>query len=190
MTTYCHPHALVSPEAKLDEGVRVWAFTQVREGVVIGAHSNVGSHCYIDFDVVIGANCKLQSGALLFHGTVLDEGVFVGPGAVVTNDLRPRAINPDGSLKGPEDWRVDGVHVSKGASLGAGSIVIAGVSVGEFAIVAAGAIVTRDVPAHALAVGAPARVNGWVCCCGAPLSVEDDQGVCGECSRVHRVLSP
>ncbi len=177
---YVDDQALVSPNARLGTNVAVWAFTQVREGASIGSGTTIGSHSYIDVGVEIGSDCKIQSGVLLFKGAVLSEGVFVGPGAVVTNDMYPRAINPDGSRKGEDDWAVLSTRIGRGASLGARSLLIAGIEVGDFALVAAGAVVTGDVPAHALVVGVPAKQRGWVCWCGHPVG---STGRCPSCQR-------
>jgi acetyltransferase-like isoleucine patch superfamily enzyme len=112
----------------------------------------------------------------IYHGATLDDGVFIGPGAILTNDRQPRAINPDGSLKSADDWQVGPIFVGYGASIGAGCIVLPGVTIGRFAMTGAGAVITRDVPAHGLAVGAPARLVGYVCSCGSRLAVEDEPG--------------
>ena len=183
------PTAIVSDGADLSPGAVVWEFTQVREGAVIGSNTSVGSHTYIDADVVIGANCKVQSGALLFRGSQIADGVFVGPGAIITNDRMPRAIHPDGTRKGAADWDVDETRVGRGASIGAGATLVAGVTVGEFALVAAGAVVTSDVPPHGLVTGVPARIAGWVCCCGTRLTESGSQGVCPTCQRTHSITS-
>jgi acetyltransferase-like isoleucine patch superfamily enzyme len=179
--------ALIADNVDLSDDASVWAFTQIREGALIGGGSSVGSHSYIGPQVHIGRNCKIQSGVLLFEGAHLEDGVFVGPGAIVTNDRVPRAINPDQTRKSPNDWQIEETLVKTGASLGAGSLLIAGVTVGEFALVAAGAVVANDVPPHALVAGVPAKLIGWVCCCGARLAVEDNKGECRECSRTHQI---
>jgi UDP-2-acetamido-3-amino-2,3-dideoxy-glucuronate N-acetyltransferase len=182
-----HPTADVSPQAQIEDGAQIWHQAQVREGACIGRNCIVGKGAYVDFDVRIGDNCKLQNGAYIYHGATLEDGVFVGPGAILTNDRQPRAINPDGSLKGNDDWQVGPIHVGYGASIGAGCIVLPGVSIGRFAMVGAGAVVTRDVPAHGLAIGAPARLAGYVCSCGARLATAaapaGRHGRCPTCGR-------
>jgi acetyltransferase-like isoleucine patch superfamily enzyme len=181
--TYIDSLALVADEAELAEDVTVWAFTQVREGARIGSGTTVGSHAYIDADVVIGRNCKIQTGARIFRGATLGDGVFVGPGAIVTNDVKPRAVAADGTRQGDEDWKVVPTRVGDGASLGAGSVLVAGVTVGESALVAAGAVVTKDVDPNALVVGVPAHAVARVCACATRLNEFDTFGECPECHR-------
>uniref|UniRef100_A0A7C1JI37 N-acetyltransferase n=1 Tax=Caldilinea aerophila TaxID=133453 RepID=A0A7C1JI37_9CHLR len=183
---FVHPSADVSPRARIGKGTRIWNRAQVREGAVLGERCNVGRDVYIDFDVQIGNCCKIQNSALIYHGAVIEDGVFIGPQACLTNDRYPRAINPDGSLKGADDWEVGQTVVRYGASIGAGAIIVTGVEVGRFAMVGAGAVVTHDVPAHGLVVGTPARLVGYVCACGTRLEI-DDQGR-GRCPRCQREI--
>lgn len=189
-----HPTAEVSPHARIGDGAQIWHQAQVREGASIGRNCIVGKGVYVDFDVHIGDNCKLQNSAFIYHGATLDDGVFVGPGAMLTNDRRPRAINPDGTLKGNDDWQVGPIHVGYGASLGAGCIVLPGVTIGRFAMVGAGAVVAGDVPDYGLVVGAPARLVGYACACGARLAVEDSPagrlGRCPACERQFSLAAP
>ncbi len=175
-----HPTADVSAEASLGEGTRIWHRAHVREGAKLGRNCVVGKDAYIDFDVTIGDNVKIQNSALIYHGVTLEDGVFIGPQACLTNDLRPRAITPEGDLKGAEDWTVGPIHIRYGASIGAGALILPDVTVGRFAMVAAGAVVTRDVADHALVVGIPARRRGYVCRCGTPLEVRDGRYRCPE----------
>jgi acetyltransferase-like isoleucine patch superfamily enzyme len=175
-----HPTASVDSRAALGAGVRVWHEAQIREGVSIGPGCIVGKGAYIDFGVRIGANCKIQNYALIYHGSTLGNGVFVGPAAILTNDRHPRAITHDGALKGSDDWECGQTILEDGCSIGAGAILLPGVLVGRFASIGAGAIVTRDVPPHALVVGNPARQVGWVCRCGAALRDDGNCAVCGD----------
>lgn len=175
-----HHTASVDSSAELGSAVRIWHEAQVREGASIGPGCIVGKGAYIDLGVRVGANCKIQNYALLYHGSMLGDGVFVGPAAILTNDAHPRAITPDGALKGTDDWDCGQIIVEDGASIGAGAIVLPGVRIGRFALVGAGSIVTRDVPPHALVVGNPARQIGWVCHCGAALKSNLSCQVCGD----------
>jgi len=178
-----HPTAEVSPAAILGEGTRIWHQAQVREGARLGQNCIVGKGVYIDFGVQIGDNVKIQNYSCVYHGVILEDGVFVGPNVNLLNDRFPRAINRDGSLKGDADWQVSPVRVRRGASLGAGSLILPGVTVGEYALVAAGAVVTQDVPAQGLVVGNPARLVGYVCPCGRRLQSAGKAGewLCPTC---------
>ncbi|MCB0062092.1 MAG: N-acetyltransferase [Caldilineaceae bacterium] len=164
-----HPTADVSLQATIGQETRIWNHTQVREGARIGAECIIGRDVYIDADVQIGNRVKIQNGALLYRGAVIADGVFIGPRVCLTNDRYPRAITPDGLLKGVDDWTQGEIYIGYGASIGAGAIVVTGVEIGQFAMVAAGAVVTQDVPAYGLVRGVPARLVGSVCACGRPL---------------------
>lgn len=174
MAVRIHASSTVSDQAIVGDGAQVWLFCQVREGARIGAGSILGKGVYVDSDVVIGANCKIQNNVSLFHGVTLEDGVFVGPHVCFTNDKVPRAVNPDLSLKGAADWVVGETLIKTGASIGANATIVCGVVVGAWSMIAAGAVVTRDVPAHALVVGQPARRIGWVCACGKRLPTDKD----------------
>jgi acetyltransferase-like isoleucine patch superfamily enzyme len=163
----------VSPDAVVGEGARIWHYAQVRERATIGPGCIVGRGAYVDTGVTVGANCKIQNHALVYAPARLEDGVFIGPGAVLTNDRHPRAVNPDGTSKVAEDWNPAGVHIERGASIGAMAVVVAGVRIGAWALVGAGAVVTRDVPSFAVVVGNPARRVAWVGRSGRPLEVID-----------------
>jgi UDP-2-acetamido-3-amino-2,3-dideoxy-glucuronate N-acetyltransferase len=152
----------------------VWHLAQVREDAVVGADCIVGRGAYIGPGVVVGDRCKIQNHALVYEPAVLEDGVFVGPAVVFTNDYFPRAVNPDGSLKSADDWHAVGVTVRTGASVGARAVCIAPVTIGRWALVAAGSVVTKDIPDFALVAGVPARWIRWVGRAGEPLVADDD----------------
>jgi acetyltransferase-like isoleucine patch superfamily enzyme len=186
--------AVVAESAAIGPGTRIWHFAQVRERAQVGDECNVGKGVYIGADVVVGRRCKIENDASLFEGLTVEDGVFIGPHVVFTNDRRPRATNPDGTLQTADDWVLERTTVRRGASIGAGAIVVPGVEIGRYAMVGAGAVVTRDVPAHALVTGNPARRIGWVCVCGRERMAEgprgDDDLRCARCAvwaeRVRR----
>ncbi|HET9496014.1 MAG TPA: acyltransferase [Chloroflexia bacterium] len=182
---YIHPTAEVSPKATLGPGTRVWHQAQVREGAVLGRNCILGKGAYVDFGVQIGDTVKIQHGSSVYHGVSLESGVFVGPHVVFTNDRLPRAVNPDGSLKSDSDWEVATTLVREGASVGAGTVVVAGVTIGKWALVGAGAVVTRDVPDYGVVYGNPARLHGYACPCGHPLARvgEGPKWTCTNCGR-------
>lgn len=169
-----HPTAEVSPLAELGEGTRVWSHVQIRERAKIGTSCIVGRNVYIENDVVIGNNVKIQNNASLYHGLSVDDGVFIGPHVVFTNDRVPRAIRPDGALKTAADWQVSRTHLGYGSAIGAGAVVVAGVTVGCWALIGAGAVVTRDVPEYALVVGHPARIVGYISAGGVRCSSQQE----------------
>ena len=155
---FVDPSADVDARAVLGPGTRVWHLAQVRESAVVGAECTIGRGAYLGPGVRLGDRCKGQNHALLYEPAVLGDGVFVGPAVVFTNDVLPRAVNLDGSLKTGDDWDAVGVTVGEGASVGARAVCVAPVAIGRWALVAAGAVVTRDVPARAVVMGVPARV--------------------------------
>ena len=169
-SVYIHPEAEVSPEAQVGAGTRIWRQVHVREGAIIGEQCNIGKGVYIDANVRIGSRVKIQNHVSVFEGVTLEDGVFIGPHVCFTNDLAPRAITPDGRLKSADDWVITPTLVQYGASIGAGSVIVCGVTIGSFAMVGAGSVVTRDVRAHGLVFGNPARLHGHVCHCARRLT--------------------
>jgi acetyltransferase-like isoleucine patch superfamily enzyme len=157
-----HETAIVEEGAQLGEGTRVWHFAHIRKGAKIGKNGNIGKDVYIDTNVIIGDNCKIQNFASLYQGLIVGNNVFIGPHVCFTNDLFPRA-----SIWNEE--RLTKTVVKDGVSIGANSTIIAGITIGESAMIGAGTVVTKDVPNHALVFGNPARIRGFVCECGIKL---------------------
>lgn len=164
-----HPSAEVEQNAQVGAGTVVWALAHVRHSAVIGAGCTIGRGVFVDEDVVLGERVKVQNHALLYRPARIGDGVFIGPAVVLTNDPYPRAVTVDGARKSVDDWEAVGTTLECGCSIGARSVLLPGVTVGRWAMVAAGSVVTRDVPAHAVVAGSPARPRGWVGRAGTPL---------------------
>jgi UDP-2-acetamido-3-amino-2,3-dideoxy-glucuronate N-acetyltransferase len=172
-----HPTAIVEDGAVVGPDTAVWHRGHVREGARIGAGCSLGFAVYVDTGVVIGDRCRVQNHVSIYQGVTLEDDVFVGPQATFTNDRFPRASSPS--------WTIVPTRVGRGASIGANATVVCGVVIGAHAMVGAGAVVTTDVPAHALVLGTPARIHGWVCVCGHPLARRGQPipDRCGHCGR-------
>jgi UDP-2-acetamido-3-amino-2,3-dideoxy-glucuronate N-acetyltransferase len=157
-----HSTAQVAASAQIGEDTQVWLHCQIRENATLGTGCILGKNVYVDTGVRIGSRVKIQNNVSVFAGVTIEDGVFLGPHVCFTNDMVPRAVNPDGSLKSASDWNVDETLVKTGAAIGANSTVLCGITIGEWAMVGAGSVVTKSVPAYALVYGCPARVMGWV----------------------------
>lgn len=168
---YIHPTAEVSPQAQIGNGTKIWNQAQVRENAVIGAGCIISKNVYIDTGVHIGSGVKIQNNVNVYHGVTVEDDVFLGPSMTFTNDRFPRAFI--------SDFKVSETLVKRGASIGANATIRCGILIGAYAMVGSGSVVTRDVPAHALVAGNPARQIGWVCKCGGRLSSSGHCPACG-----------
>jgi UDP-2-acetamido-3-amino-2,3-dideoxy-glucuronate N-acetyltransferase len=179
---YIHPAAIVESD-RIGAGTRIWAFSHVLEGSSIGDDCNIGDHCYIESGAIVGDRVTIKNSVAVWDGVVLEDGVFVGPAVTFMNDKRPRSPRlPEARHVYADGGWLERTLVRRGATLGGGAVILPGITIGEFGFVAAGALVTRDVPPHALVAGHPARVRGWVCRCGVDIELTDvESTVCGGC---------
>ncbi len=176
-----HPTALCE-SAQVGAGTRVWAFTHVLSGAVIGRDCNISDHVYVEGGARIGNRVTVKNQVMIWEGVTIQDDVFIGPGVIFTNDRYPRSRRLTAVAKRydrKEEWLVF-TTVRRGASIGAGAIILGGLTVGQYAGIGAGAVVTRDVPDHRMVVGNPARVVGWACICGVPLN---NKFCCPRCER-------
>lgn len=174
---FVHPTSVVDDGVIIGESTKIWYFCHIQEGARIGKKCSLGQNVNISNNVKVGDGCKLQNNVSLYEGVELEDDVFCGPSCVFTNDLTPRAKYPKGRAAYKKTL------IKRGASIGANATVVCGHTVGEWAMIAAGAVVTSDVPNHALMMGVPARIRGWVCECGDVLS---DDLVCNRCGRTYK----
>ena len=188
MQPFIHPTADVARTAHLGNDTKVWQYVQIREDAHIGAECILGKNVYVDFGVHIGNRVKMQNNVSVYHGVTVEDGVFIGPHVCFCNDMLPRAITPDGTLKTQDDWTVGATTIQYGASIGAGSIIVPNVTIGRFALIGAGSVVTRSIPDHGLAYGNPARLVGYVCRCGTRLPSQP-QSVADLCSSCAALLA-
>lgn len=171
---FVHPKGINDSE-RVGDGTRIWAFAHVMKGAIIGEHCNIGEGAYVEGGAVLGDYVTVKNGVCIWDLVTCESYVFLGPHAALTNDPVPRS-HPD--YKGhPEKWRP--TVLREGATVGANATIVCGHMLGPWCFVGAGAVVTRDVPAHALVVGSPARQIGWVCRCGHRLAHNLSCAACG-----------
>ena len=149
MDYFVHPTADVEDGAQVGSGTKVWHLAHIRSSATVGSDCVIGRNVYLDAHAVVGSRVKIQNNVSVYQGVTIEDEVFVGPCAVFTNDMRPRATN--------SDWKITPTLVRRGASIGANATLICGIEVGEFAMIAAGSVVTKDVPPYTLVAGNPAR---------------------------------
>lgn len=161
---------------QVGDGTRIWAFAHVMEGAVVGKHCNIGEGAFVETGAILGNHVTVKNGVSVWDRVTIEDYVFLGPDVVLTNDPVPRS-HPDYKAA-PEDWRP--TRIREGATIGANATIVCGHALGPWCFVGAGAVVTRDVAAHALVAGNPARRIGWVCRCGRRLP---DSLRCANCDQ-------
>lgn len=176
MSYFVHQSSYIDDDVIIGDGTKVWHFCHVQKGARIGSMCTLGQNVNVSNNVSVGDFVKIQNNVSIYEGVELEDYVFCGPSMVFTNDITPRSKYP----KGPSGYRK--TLVMYGATIGANATVVCGNTIGKWAMIAAGAVVTKDVPPHALMVGVPARRVGWVCECGVVL---DKQYKCPECEKQY-----
>ena len=177
---FVHESSFVDEPCQIGAGTKIWHFSHVMKGSVIGRDCNIGQNVVVSPGVTIGDGCKIQNNVSLYTGVVLEDAVFCGPSMVFTN-----VVNPRSEIVRKDEYRK--TLVRHGASLGANSTIVCGVTIGRYAFVGAGAVVTRDVPDYALVVGNPARNSGWMCRCGIKLEISGAGAKCAACGTQFRM---
>ena len=175
---FVHETSFVDDNVEIGEGTKIWHFCHIQSGARIGKNCSFGQNVNVSNNVTVGNGVKVQNNVSLYEGVELEDYVFCGPSCVFTNDLTPRAKYP----KGHAGYKK--TVVEEGASIGANATVVCGHTIGRWALIGAGAVVTTNVPAHALMLGVPAQRKGWACECGELLS---ETLVCDTCGRRYEV---
>jgi acetyltransferase-like isoleucine patch superfamily enzyme len=178
---FTHSLSCVDEGVVVGRGTRVWAFAHIVRGAVVGQDCNICDHIFIEGKVTIGNRVTLKCGVYLWEGITVEDDVFIGPGALFTNDPWPR------SKKYPLNYSK--MVLRQGCSIGAGAVILPGLVIGRWAMVAAGSVVTRDVPDHALVVGNPARFRAWVCRCTEKMVFNAEGRASCKCGRAYGLSS-
>jgi UDP-2-acetamido-3-amino-2,3-dideoxy-glucuronate N-acetyltransferase len=179
---FVHETAVIDGDAKIGGGTKVWHFSHVMSGSLIGENCILGQNVMVANNVILGNGVKVQNNVSIYNGVEIEDDVFIGPSVVFTNVKVPRSFieRKDQFLK---------THVQKGATIGANATVVCGVSIGSYAMIGAGAVVTKDVKAYALMVGNPAKQKGWVSETGCVLNFKKDRiATCTESGRRYQVI--
>lgn len=181
---WAHETACIDDPGGIGEGTRIWHFSHIMKGAVVGKHCSIGQNVFIGAAAVVGNGVKIQNNVSVYDRVTLEDGVFCGPSMVFTN-----VINPRSHISRKHEFRP--TLVRQGATIGANATIICGVTIGRYSLVGAGAVVTRDVPDFALVYGNPARQRGWICACGVPLAVKGrkgaERGRCAACGKQYLV---
>ena len=178
---FVHESSYVDENVKIGQGTKIWHFSHIQSGAVIGNNCSFGQNVNVSNNVKIGNGVKVQNNVAIYEGVELEDYVFCGPSMVFTNDLTPRAKYPKGSVGYKKTL------LKEGATVGANATIVCGHTIGKWAMIAAGAVVTKDVPDYALVYGNPARLKSYVCQCGKKLTKSNEYYVCSECGKKYRI---
>lgn len=179
MTYFLHPTSLIDEDCTIGEGTKIWHFSHIMSGAVIGKNCNLGQNVVVGSKVVLGNGVRVQNNVSIYEGVTCEDEVFLGPGAVLTN-----VINPRSAISRKAEFKT--TLLKKGASIGANATIICGHTIGEYAFIGAGAVVTKDVPAYALIVGNPGVQVGWMSEFGQKLQFgTNNKATCSESGQQY-----
>ena len=176
---FVHESSYVDDGVEIGENTKIWFFCHIQKGAKIGKNCSLGQNVNISNNVKIGNGVKIQNNVAVYEGVEIEDHVFCGPSCVFTNDLTPRAKYPKGAAAYKK------TKIREGASIGANATIVCGHIVGKWALIGAGAVVTTDVPDHALMLGVPAKRRGWACECGELLK---ESLICPVCARKYKEI--
>ncbi len=175
--------AIVEKGARIGKDTKIWHHSQIQKDAQIGQECMIGHNCFVASGAIVGNHVKLEANIDVWKGVVLEDWVFVGPSAVFTNDMTPRAKYPKRKYTQYGKWLP--TIVKEGATIGANATILCGVTIGKSALIGAGAVVTKDIPDYGLVVGVPAKRIGWVCECGSTLTFKKDTATCSVCKKKY-----
>ena len=167
--TYVHESSYVDEGAQIGAGTKIWHFCHVMARARIGTGCSIGQNVFVASGTVVGNNVRIQNNVSIYTGVILEDDVFLGPSAVLTN-----VINPRSHINRKQEYQT--TLIRRGATVGANATIICGVTLGSYSFIGAGSVVTDDIPDFALAYGNPARLRGWMCKCGVRLGFTSDNG--------------
>ena len=182
MAYQAHSTAIIDEGATIGEASRIWHFSHVCGGAVIGERCSLGQNVFIGNDVKIGNNVKIQNNVSIYDAVYLEDDVFCGPSMVFTNVFNPRS-----HVIRKNEYRK--TLVKKGATIGANATIVCGTTIGEYAFIGAGSVINRDVKAYAMMVGVPARQIGWMCQCGIKLHFSNSHAHCENCNHEYNLIN-
>lgn len=175
---YAHESSIIANDAEIGIDTRIWQFCNIMSGSKIGDHCNIGQGVYVESGVVLGNRVKVKNNVALYKGVICEDCVFLGPNCVFTNVINPRSF-----VERKAEFKE--TIIKKGASIGANATIICGHTIGQYAMIGAGTVVTKDVPDHALVVGNPGKLIGYVCECGETLHQIDGRYICAHCGKEY-----
>lgn len=179
MNYYVHPSAIIDKDCEIGEGTKIWHFSHIMTGAVIGNNCNLGQNVVVSPKVILGKNVRVQNNVSIYEGVICEDDVFLGPSMVLTN-----VINPRSAVSRKDQYKT--TLIKKGASIGANATIVCGNTIGEYAFIGAGAVITKDVPPYALIVGNPGRQKGWMSEYGHKLIFNtENKAICSESGQEY-----